>query len=209
VVLPCILTCNLTRKPPNQVSYLKRSSIESFILGLTPKIDFRSAQQHHTQQWLQRDLLSTITLQFNSLSTKEFNTEFLQFSSGWLIRCTQFPARASGPWRLASGRLDFECDTCLMDKSVRTRIHIVRTVAAIFPYLCFGRKSHSWSNTECRPDVLLKRLDGCKLEQFEASRHKGRSGRNVPVVRTDDALDSWAFGRYITSSGGLQGIRFF
>jgi hypothetical protein len=52
------------------------SSMESFTLGPTPKIDFKSAQQ-----WLQRDKLSTITLQFNSLSTKEFNTEFLQFSS--------------------------------------------------------------------------------------------------------------------------------
>jgi len=34
-----------------------------------------------------------------------------------------------------------------------------------------------WSNTECRPDVLLKRPDGCKLEQFKTSRHKERSGR--------------------------------
>jgi hypothetical protein len=42
-----------------------------------------------------------------------------------------------------------------MDERVRTGIHIVRTVAAIFPYLCFGKKSHSWSNIECRPDVLL------------------------------------------------------
>jgi len=118
-------------------------------------------------------------------------------------------ARASGPWRLASGRLDFECDTCLMDERGRTGIHIVRTAAAIFPYLCFGRKSHSWSNTECLSDVLLKRPDGCKLEQFEASRHRGRSGRKVPVVRTDDALDRWASRRYITSFGQLQGIRFF
>jgi hypothetical protein len=35
--------------------------------------------------------------------------------------------------------------------------------------------------------MLLKRSDGCKLEQFEASRHKGRSGQKVLVVRTDDA----------------------
>jgi hypothetical protein len=55
--------------------------MESFTLGPTPKIDFRSGQQQHTQQWLQRDLLSTIALQYNSLSTKEFNTEFLLFSS--------------------------------------------------------------------------------------------------------------------------------
>jgi hypothetical protein len=35
--------------------------------------------------------------------------------------------------------------------------------------------------------VLLKRSDRCKLEQFEASRHRGRSGRKVLIVRTDDA----------------------
>jgi hypothetical protein len=76
--------------------------------------------------------------------------------------------RASGPWRLVSGRLDFECNTCLMNERVRTGIHILQTVAAIFPYLCFGRKSYSWSNTECRPDVLLKHPDGCKLEQLKS-----------------------------------------
>jgi len=118
-------------------------------------------------------------------------------------------AHAFGQWRLAFGRLDFECDTCLRDERVRMGIHIVRTIAAIFPYLCFGRKSHSWSNTECRPDVLLKHPDRCKLELFEASGHRGRFGQKVLVVRTDDALDSWASGRYITSSGRLQGIQFF
>jgi hypothetical protein len=34
-----------------------------------------------------------------------------------------------------------------------------------------------WSNTKCHPDGLLNRSDGCKLEQFESSRHRGRSGR--------------------------------
>jgi hypothetical protein len=91
-------------------------------------------------------------------------------------------ARASGTWRLASGRLDFECMTCLMDERVRTGIHIVQTVAAIFLYLCFGKKSHSWSSTEWRPDVLLKRLDGCQLERFKASRHRGRFGWKVLVA---------------------------
>jgi hypothetical protein len=32
-----------------------------------------------------------------------------------------------------SGRLDFECYTCLMDERVRTGIHVVRMVAVIFP----------------------------------------------------------------------------
>jgi hypothetical protein len=39
----------LTRTPPNQVSYLKGSSMESFTLGPTPKIDFSlSAATAHT-----------------------------------------------------------------------------------------------------------------------------------------------------------------
>jgi hypothetical protein len=59
---------------------------------------------------------------------------------------------------LSYGCLNFECATCLMDECVWT-------VAAIFPYLCFGKKSHSWSNTECRLDVLLKRPD----EKFSSS----------------------------------------
>jgi hypothetical protein len=36
--------------------------------------------------------------------------------------------------------------------------------------------------------VLLRRPDGWNLEQFESSRHRGRSGRKVLVVRTDDGL---------------------
>jgi hypothetical protein len=56
------------------------------------------------------------------------------------------------------------------DERVRTRIHIIRMVAVIR------------SNTKCLPDMLLKRPDGCKLEQFKASRHKGRSERKVLVV---------------------------
>jgi hypothetical protein len=77
-----------------------------------------------------------------------------------------------------------------MDERIQSGIHIVPMVAAIFPYLCFGKKSCSRSNTECRPDVLLKRLDRSKPEQFEASRHKGRSGWKILIVQTDDALNS-------------------
>jgi hypothetical protein len=86
-------------------------------------------------------------------------------------------AHAFGPWWQASGRLDLNCDTCLMDERVQTGYQVVRTVAAIFSYLCLERNLEAWSNTEDRPDGMLNCLDGCKLEQFEASRHRGRSGR--------------------------------
>jgi hypothetical protein len=35
--------------------------------------------------------------------------------------------------------------------------------------------------------VLLRHPNGCKLEQFEGSRHRERSRQKVLVVRTDDA----------------------
>jgi hypothetical protein len=54
VVVPCSLTCNPTRTLPNQVSYLKGSSMESFTLGPTPKIDFRCSAATAHLQWLQR-----------------------------------------------------------------------------------------------------------------------------------------------------------
>jgi len=98
-----------------------------------------------------------------------------------------YEAWASEPWRLSSGLLNYECMTCLMNLCVRTGTHITQTVAAVFPYLYFGKKSHSWSNTERRLNMLLKRPDGCNLEQFETSRHRGRSWRKVLVVGTDDA----------------------
>jgi len=98
-----------------------------------------------------------------------------------------YEAWASGPWRLTSRCLNFECTTCLMNERVRMGTHIVRTVAAVFLYLCFGKISNSSSNTGRRPDVLLRRPDGCKLEQFEVSWHRGRFGWKVLVVRTDDA----------------------
>jgi hypothetical protein len=67
------------------------------------------------------------------------------------------------------------------------RTHIDLTIAAICPYLCFGMKSISLLNIESRPDILLRRPDGYKREQFEGSRHRVRSGRKFLVIRTDDA----------------------
>jgi hypothetical protein len=46
-----------------------------------------------------------------------------------------YEARKSGPWRLSSERLIFECATSLMDERVRTGIHIVRMVA-VSSHIC-------------------------------------------------------------------------
>jgi len=71
-------------------------------------------------------------------------------------------ARASGPCWLVSGRLDFECDTCLMDKHFRT-------VAAIFPYLCFGKKSwilvEHWKSSE-RAAETSRRMQTRAIRNF-------------------------------------------
>jgi hypothetical protein len=51
------------------------------------------------------------------------------------------------------------------------------------------RNLEAWSNTESRPDVLLKRPNGCKLEQFKTSRHRGRFGMEVLIVQSSDTLE--------------------
>jgi hypothetical protein len=56
VVVPCSLTCNSTRTLPNKVSYLKESSMESFTLWPTLKIDFSCSTATTHLQWLQRKL---------------------------------------------------------------------------------------------------------------------------------------------------------
>jgi len=43
--------------------------------------------------------------------------------------------------RQASGWLKLNCDSCLMYEHVRMGIHVIRTVAAIFPYMNLERKS--------------------------------------------------------------------
>jgi hypothetical protein len=53
-----------------------------------------------------------------------------------------------------------------------------------------------WSNTEGRPDRLLKRPDKCKLEQFKASQNRGSSGRESTssgrlVLWTAERPDDW------------------
>jgi hypothetical protein len=79
-------------------------------------------------------------------------------SYGWTSGTHYFhiKACASEPWRLTSRWLNFICTTCLIKDSFRTGTHIVWTIAAIFPYLCFGKTSFDLSNIERRPDVFAE-----------------------------------------------------
>lgn len=47
-IIPCTLTCTYTRTLPNQVFYLKGSSMDSFSLGLLPKLDFTQVTHQKT-----------------------------------------------------------------------------------------------------------------------------------------------------------------
>jgi hypothetical protein len=99
-----------------------------------------------------------------------------------------FDTCASGPWWLVPGRLDLNCDTCLMDELNRMGIHVVWTVATIFPYLCFGKKSWSlikhWESFG-RAAESSRRMQVGVVWSFSTQR-KVRMG--IHVVRTDDAL---------------------
>jgi len=50
VVIPLTLTCNPIRMPPNQIFHLKGFFMDSFTLGLTPKIDFTRTTNTHRKQ---------------------------------------------------------------------------------------------------------------------------------------------------------------
>jgi hypothetical protein len=68
------LTRNPTWTPPNQVSYLKESSMDSFTLGLLPKIDFTWTIEHTLATAWE---LVNLRFSLNILSKlREFNTKF-------------------------------------------------------------------------------------------------------------------------------------
>jgi hypothetical protein len=87
-------------------------------------------------------------------------------------------------WMSVSGRLQQSSHICVLE-----------------------RNPEAWSNTESRPNGLLNCMDGCRLEQFEASRHKERSGREstssgwmmlLSDVRLDGMIhcpDGWFYGQ--------------
>jgi hypothetical protein len=54
--------------------------MESFTLGILPKIDFNTSTSTALRQQLESKLISTITPKLYSLRSKEFTTEFLQIT---------------------------------------------------------------------------------------------------------------------------------
>jgi len=77
VVVPWTLTHNPMRMPPNQVTYLKGSSMESFT---SPSDRLHTNTTTTLRQRLESKRISIITPKIYSLSTTEFNTEFLQIT---------------------------------------------------------------------------------------------------------------------------------
>jgi len=92
-----------------------------------------------------------------------------------------------------SGRLYLNCDSCLVYECVQTGIHVVRTVASIFPYLNLERKSKADRSL----DVVRM---GCWDVRTDASWNRSfsmqwRVWTEIHVVRTNDAWSVWASGR--------------
>jgi len=122
-----------------------------------------------------------------TFAASNFHTEASRVQTGRMVVWTTdlmhaifiSNARTSGPCWLASRRLDFNCDICLMDERVRTSIHFIQTVAAIFPYLCFGKKS--WSLIEHWESS--GRMQAGAVGSFSTQR-KVRTG--IHVVWTED-----------------------
>jgi hypothetical protein len=65
-IISCTLTCNPTWTSPNQVTYLKGSSMDSFTLELLPKIDFaRNSNSTLATTW---ELVVLHNISLNTLS---------------------------------------------------------------------------------------------------------------------------------------------
>jgi hypothetical protein len=102
------------------------------------------------------------------------------WSSGQLMRCTQFPylmlaCPDHANWRPGVW-IWIAILTLWMSGSGRESMSS-RWLQQSSHICVLERNLESWSNTESHPDRLLNRPNGCKLEQFEASRHRERSGR--------------------------------
>jgi hypothetical protein len=118
-----------------------------------------------------------------------------------------FDSRESGPCWLASGRMDLNCDTCLMDERVRTGIHDVQTVTAIFPYLCLERNPEAliehWKSSG-RAAETSGRMQAGGVQSFSTQRKVRMESFRRPdewMLRTlwrpdgnPHCPDGWCFG---------------
>jgi hypothetical protein len=110
---------------------------------------------------------------------------------------------------LMSGWWYLNCDSCLKETRVRTGYYIVGTVDRSFLYRNLER-FWDWSSTEKRPDGLLRRPYGCKLDRNFSTQWRVRtevhvSGRMMlgligvrtvwHVVRTDGTVVRCASGQ--------------
>jgi len=138
---------------------------------------------------------------------------------GWSwIRNSTSVKRASGPCWQTSKRLNLNCDSCIKEKRVRTGIHIVRTVAAIFSYMNLERiwsLVEYWEASERVAETSKRMQAGTEASRYSGgSRRKSTSSERMMlgllgiqtvwhVVRTDETVDRWASRRDDTSSGRL------
>lgn len=127
-----------------------------------------------------RDLACIYHFSWNHISKISIflctQTADMSYCCVWTNSVDWHPNGWTSSARLALSRIAF-----------RWNNYVVQTVATVFPYLCLKRKSFYLSNTERRPDVLLRRLNECNLEQFEASGHEREFRRKVLVVQMDVA----------------------
>jgi hypothetical protein len=95
-----------------------------------------------------------------------------------------------------------------MDERVQMRIHIVRTVAAVFPYLCFGKKSiASWTLSGARTCCWKVLTNASWVVQSFSIERKVRTESSRRSDRW--CLDSWASDGISRRSDGCKGSDFF
>jgi hypothetical protein len=156
IVIPLTLTRSLSWTLPNQVSYLKGSSMDSFTLGPIPKIDFTRTVEHTP-----------------SLSTMEFDTEFIQFTSlgpsiyrlienlnplKFRLWLSIVRTKDSHVWTVFCDRLSETAQLFPYQVHLWTAWPNIRTVFAITPFCVRTEHWNIW-NSRQHPDVFPRRPD--------------------------------------------------
>jgi hypothetical protein len=117
-----------------------------------------------------------------------------------------FDAHASGPCWLASGRLDLNCDTCLMDERESTSSGRLQRSS----HICvLERNSEAlvqhWGSSG-RAAETSGRMQAGTVRSFST---KGKVRTGIHVVWTDDDLADWCLDGMACRLDGWQEIEFF